>query len=183
MEDRRVRRTKKQIRDALTVLMAKKNIADITVTELTREADIDRRTFYLHYNNIYEIVEEVEQEAVANLRESIEGAKRGEDLFKAFTAIMEANIKYYDTIIKDRSYYVLEHDCKEFLKQALTAQFRPVSKLDDNTFDFYLEYVASGIINMYTHWIREEKPFPAEQLTEMVRKATVESWQKLSEQS
>lgn len=179
MEDRRVRKTKRQIRDALTVLMAKKSLADITVTELTREADIDRRTFYLHYRNIYEIVEEVEQEAARNLKSGMEGAQCG-DLFETFTAIMESNMKYYDTIISDRSYYVLEHDCKEILKQSLTERFRPVSRLDDQTFDYYLTYAASGIINMYTHWIREGKPFPASELTRLVRSATQNSWRELT---
>lgn len=179
MEDRRVRRTKKQIRDALSSLMAKKKISDITVTELTREADIDRRTFYLHYRNVYDIVEEVEHEAVELLQCRIPDAEGG-DLFATFTAIMESNINYYDTIVSDRSYYILEHNCKEITKQALTAQFRKSSGLDDRTFDYYLEYVASGIINMYTHWIREGKPFPASELTELVRSATQESWRKLT---
>ena len=46
-EDRRVRKTKKSLRDSLFVLLQEKNISQITVTELTRLADVNRSTFYL----------------------------------------------------------------------------------------------------------------------------------------
>ncbi len=47
--DRRVRKTKKAIQDAYFRLLEKKRTEKITVAEITREADIDRKTFYLHY--------------------------------------------------------------------------------------------------------------------------------------
>ena len=42
--DRRVKKTKKAIQDALMTLMDKKNISDITIIELTKEADVNRKT-------------------------------------------------------------------------------------------------------------------------------------------
>ena len=47
--DRRVRKTKKAIQEAYFKLLEKKKTEKITVAEITREADIDRKTFYLHY--------------------------------------------------------------------------------------------------------------------------------------
>ena len=41
--DRRVKKTKKAIQDALMTLMDKKNISDITIIELTKEADVNRK--------------------------------------------------------------------------------------------------------------------------------------------
>ena len=48
-EDRRVRRTKKMLTQALTRLMQEKQIKEITVRELTDLADMNRGTFYLYY--------------------------------------------------------------------------------------------------------------------------------------
>lgn len=39
-EDRRVRKSKKALQEALIRLLSKKTIAEITVTELTEEADV-----------------------------------------------------------------------------------------------------------------------------------------------
>ena len=47
-EDRRVRRTKKLLTQALTELMQQKQVKEITVTELTDLADMNRGTFYLY---------------------------------------------------------------------------------------------------------------------------------------
>ena len=59
--DRRVRKTRAQLQKSLIELMKTKNIKDITVKELVDLADINRSTFYLHYNNINDILKEMEQ--------------------------------------------------------------------------------------------------------------------------
>lgn len=51
-----VSRTKKCIIDALFVLMEQDKFDDITVTQITQEADIARRTFYLNFNSKYEVL-------------------------------------------------------------------------------------------------------------------------------
>ena len=49
--DRRVVRTKRSIRMALTKLLASKPLGEITVTELCKAADINRKTFYNYYSD------------------------------------------------------------------------------------------------------------------------------------
>ena len=65
--DRRVKKTKKAIQNALLTLMDRKNISDITIIELTREADVNRKTFYNHYSDIYQVMDEIEDNIVDNL--------------------------------------------------------------------------------------------------------------------
>ena len=50
--DRRVRRTRKQLRECLVTLLKQKKVQDITVRELTELADLNRGTVYLHYMRI-----------------------------------------------------------------------------------------------------------------------------------
>ena len=60
--DRRIKRTRYLLVHALTSLMLKKSIKDITVKELCESVDINRGTFYLHYKDIYDMLEQTEQE-------------------------------------------------------------------------------------------------------------------------
>lgn len=68
-EDRRVVKTKRMLRAALAKLMAEKSVNRITVRELTDIVDINRATFYAHYTDIYDLVEQTEKEIYENLQE------------------------------------------------------------------------------------------------------------------
>ena len=59
-EDRRVRRTKKLLTQALTQLLQEKQINEITVKELTDLADMNRGTFYLYYKDIFDMLAKIE---------------------------------------------------------------------------------------------------------------------------
>ena len=74
--DRRVRKTKMQLRQGLARLMQKKSIKEITVKELVDEVDINRSTFYLHYTDIYQMLEKIEEEAMVDIREAMEGCPK-----------------------------------------------------------------------------------------------------------
>ena len=50
--DRRVRRTREQLKRALTQLLLEKPVREITVRELTDRADVNRGTFYAHYTDL-----------------------------------------------------------------------------------------------------------------------------------
>lgn len=63
--DRRIRKTETQLVKGLTKLMKDKSIKDITVKELADEVDINRSTFYLHYKDIYDMVETIENNLVS----------------------------------------------------------------------------------------------------------------------
>lgn len=70
--DRRIRKTKNQLKEGLARLMQKKSIKEITVKELVDEVDINRSTFYLHYTDIYQMLEKIEEEAMEEIREAMD---------------------------------------------------------------------------------------------------------------
>ena len=55
VEDKRIRRTKKLLRQALTRLMQQKDFQSITVTDVVREADINRGSFYALDRDVYDL--------------------------------------------------------------------------------------------------------------------------------
>ena len=68
IEDKRVRRTRKLLRQALTDLMREKEFKNITVSDVVRCADISRGTFYVYYRDVYDLREKVENEMLDALR-------------------------------------------------------------------------------------------------------------------
>ena len=62
--DLRIQRTKAAIKSAFLELRAEKPVEKITVTELTKLANINKATFYLHYSDIYALSDEIEDSLI-----------------------------------------------------------------------------------------------------------------------
>lgn len=60
--DRRIRYTRYALQNALIVCMQQKPFNRITVREICETADINRSTFYMHYKDIYELLDEIEEQ-------------------------------------------------------------------------------------------------------------------------
>ena len=52
--DRRVRKTQSAIKKAFIQLLKQKDLDHITIHDITEAADINRGTFYLHYEDKYD---------------------------------------------------------------------------------------------------------------------------------
>ena len=66
-KDRRVRKTQKLLQDCLAELMKTKKVRDISVRELTEMADLNRGTFYLHYKDVFDLLEKTENGMIEEL--------------------------------------------------------------------------------------------------------------------
>jgi len=68
-EDRRVRKTKKALRESLAELLMEKSIQNITVRELTDKADVHRSTFYANFKDIYDLYNQTEDFVMQEISE------------------------------------------------------------------------------------------------------------------
>ena len=66
-EDRRIKKTKKALAEALADLLIEKNIQKITIQELIDKADVGRRTFYDHFADISGLQSYMEDIAIDKL--------------------------------------------------------------------------------------------------------------------
>ena len=69
--DLRIERTRKCIKDAFIELRKTKPIEKITVKELAALASINKATFYSHYTDIYDLSEQMEEETIQSILETI----------------------------------------------------------------------------------------------------------------
>ena len=95
--DRRARKTRRAIQNALMQLSVDKRINEITVTDVTQAADINRSTFYLHYNSVYEVLADIEQSStdtmleIVNKYDPVQLPLNPYPLLKALTEEADAN--------------------------------------------------------------------------------------------
>ena len=75
-KDVRVIRTQTALLEALEVLIQKKKLSAITITDLCNQAKINRNTFYYHYNNIYEFLDEHKKQVIADIHRIADSSKK-----------------------------------------------------------------------------------------------------------
>ena len=105
-EDQRIRLTKRLLKEKLIELLDKKRIDKISVTELCKQAEINRSTFYQHYSTpkdvLLDIEREFSREAVASLRRINPGSTLEERLTQ-ICAFIYQNAAMQKIILKNTS--------------------------------------------------------------------------------
>ena len=88
--DLRIRRTRSAIRESFVALMQQKEYAAITVTDISEMADINRKTFYAHYETKEHLLSQLIDEMFSNLLGTLMYEKRtAQDLSADLTAFFE----------------------------------------------------------------------------------------------
>ena len=118
-KDLRVRRTINSIRRAFFELVLEKNYNEISITELTERAGINRKTFYLHFSSLDDFVAEIEEEIVADILNHIGKSAEEFDLAGCIT-----------------NFYLYLESCNEVQQKLLC----------DDHYSFFYESVTEGVL-------------------------------------
>jgi AcrR family transcriptional regulator len=94
--DRRVERTRAQLRSAMIDLIESRERSDITVQEVTRRAGVNRATFYQHYRDKDELLQQTIDALVDEIFDACTPILAGQDRFESATvhpSVVEAYLK------------------------------------------------------------------------------------------
>ncbi|RND79345.1 Bacterial regulatory protein, tetR family [Lacticaseibacillus paracasei] len=80
-DNRRVQYTMDRFKDALLHILATKPLDEVTVTELCRQADLNRGTFYLHFQSPRDLFERIEMDLVEAIRPYLVAVELGHHIF------------------------------------------------------------------------------------------------------
>lgn len=86
--DRRVKYTKKIIKDTFLELLSKKDIKKITVSEICTNADINRATFYRYYLDVYNLLDTIKKDFETELKAAYAPTSEDENTVQNFSRAM-----------------------------------------------------------------------------------------------
>lgn len=157
-QDKRVVRTKRALTQALFTLLGEKEFQRITVTELARRAGVDRKTFYLHYQSVEEILEDFYTEQLVRLQETMEHQlDRPADaaaLFRSLNTLMEEDLDAYRGLAKGPAQGFFREKLAEALKGRILLIMGRETAVSRELREFYAEYFTTGILAAYVDWLR-----------------------------
>lgn len=173
--DRRVVRTKKVLTNALFQLLEEKELSQITVTELAQRAEVDRKTYYLHYNTPADILEDFYRDQVQRLKEKLrqegifEGSMDIAGFFRVTNELLAENLDLYRHLAKGGADSSFSNHLRVLLKEKLVAQMRRfVPQLPQEEVELYSLFCASGIHWVYRDWLTGALKMDADTLTRQV---------------
>ncbi len=161
--DLRVRRTLSSIQKAFYELVQEKGLTNISITDLTKTAGINRKTFYLHYNSMEDLLDVVKEECANRvlevLGESMKHQRTDEAISKFFHYLYECT--------GIQRLLLCEPENKDFYKAVMEVV------LNSDTFqDFYkktpypnlTEAYVTSISSIYWEWDQSGQTIPLDDL-------------------
>jgi len=164
-------RSKKLVKDALVELLDEKTLDKITVTDIVKKADINRGTFYAHYDNVLDVVASIFQSAYEILTNSIHDIHENTDydmsmMLKELQTVIEENFDFYRKIFSSDINMKIYEELFNVLISYILEHENEISNVTHAAFVFYTSFYAGGVIKLYRDWFIGNLPMTFDELTE-----------------
>lgn len=149
--DRRAQKTERLIKAAFYDLLQQYRLKDITVKMICDEADIERKTFYLHYEDKYVLTDALLKDYLHHLHTLIIESSSNQD-FTSKTNIaltfFDKNRDFFKRLFEGRGSYSLRHR----LNVLLFKRLQQIYDFDDDQATLY--FIVSGAVGTLELYIR-----------------------------
>jgi AcrR family transcriptional regulator len=171
--DLRVQRTRNLIVEALIELTIQKGFAAVTVQDIVRRAGINRATFYRHYQDKFDLLDQY-AEAVYQLPDKPPdpGSPTREDatLEKTVPGLVRVlehvrrHAKFFRVMLGKNGDPAFGAKIRQYIQKRIRRSLPEALLSDENSADLCLSYVSSGSVGVLSWWLEHETPYPPEHM-------------------
>lgn len=168
---RRTRMTRHLIKEGLISLMEEKPIEKITVRELCERADVNRSTFYAHYQDIPDVLRNIENDILEN----IPSANLTQESSHFEDQIMSLFTLFFDYVKSNRRQFrilLLETRSDDFVARWAQSAFDKFGRADINNRGsasrYTYVYMVNGVVGLVKLWIKEDFPMDTKSFSRLV---------------
>ncbi|BDH62897.1 TetR family transcriptional regulator [Lysinibacillus sp. PLM2] len=173
--DRRVRRTRQVLKDAIIALMAEKDFRSITVQDITTKADVNRATFYAHYQDKIDLIKKTNEEILNELetiltenieKNSSENSNRlsSYDLLVLIFQHLKQHSDFYTVMLNSNRYPRFRKRLYTIFYQATNRSI--VSSSDDIPQDILNGYILGAYLGVMLQWLKRGMQYTPEYMAE-----------------
>ena len=170
--NRSVRNTKKRLYESLMKLVGKKPLNQVTVKEITEDADVNRSTFYFHYQDVGSMVVEMEDKFLQDFSVALTAL---EQKSHDFIAILVRCLENHRDLCKlllgsngdmafvEKMKAIVAEKCSKIWKDA-------VPELTDVEASAMDTFLIGGVMSTLQTWILSERRVPAKEITDILNR-------------
>ncbi|WP_350454750.1 TetR/AcrR family transcriptional regulator [Slackia heliotrinireducens] len=166
-QDLRVRRTEESIRRAFAEMLLEMPYEKITVTELSKRAYINKKTFYRHYAVLDDLLQEIQREFAEPFAQLTAGLRYPDDvdaITREFLMYSAKQGPLYDAVISSGMHDdILTKVLNEMGAERYGIQNHPAG-WDDNEWSIYIAHVTSSQVRVYRQWVQDGRKVPVNRM-------------------
>lgn len=177
--DRRVRRTRRLLGEAVLALMLEKEYDAITIQDITEQADLNRATFYLHYNSKEELLVDALEQQFDELVEGIDQAANDATLWQDQTPelltfqYVANHAELYKVLLGERGNGYIVHRIIEYIARITEADIDRCLPAEGELSvpgAIVARHVAGSLYALLSWWVLNDMPYPAEYMADITHK-------------
>lgn len=177
LTDRRIKKSKKAIKDTFLLLMQEKDVREITITEIVKAADLNRGTFYNNFQYkediLDEIMEDVMKDFILSYREPYQHKEtlNIKDLTSSTIKIfghVAAHKNFYSLIVKSTVWFTFQLRICHELKRLPLQDLMNSKQSTTINIELFTNYQAHAILGMIIEWIHDEFNYSPEYMAEQL---------------
>lgn len=174
--DRRILKTKRAMRNAVWALMKEKNLSEITITELCQKAEVNRKTFYIHYNTPFDVFNEGIDLFISEFEKQAEKIPVSENIlsskavFFLLKPLIDTDREIRSIILSPNSNFLFEK-----LVEVLTETFckkmsqaKNYSQITKNKRNIIARLLSGSLVTIYYGYARNPDEMSIEEISEVV---------------
>lgn len=168
--DLRYIKTEALIRKTFQDMLREMDYAQMSIKELTDRAMINRKTFYLHYETLDELLGKLQTELYMELLESISDLNIPDDLEKIVWALFDFNDKpdsVNEKILYSQGNFPVGKSPGDYARKSLFSIYhsdQTVSKHSEPERNLLASYPNGGIFFIYSQWVADGRVVPLEKV-------------------
>ncbi|MEA5085566.1 MAG: TetR/AcrR family transcriptional regulator [Lachnospiraceae bacterium] len=170
-EDRRIRRTKKLLKSGFASLMKEKEFKDIRVKDITDLVDLNRGTFYLHYNDTYDLLEKIENEVLDDFQTMIDTYRPqvdGHSMLPVIAPIVDYivdNLEVCRVLFQNKTSNDFWEKFQKLIRKNGVSMIRMTyPNYNQEYLDYFFSFVTTGILGLIKEWFDTEMRLPKNEL-------------------
>lgn len=179
--DPRVVRTRRLLRDALIQLVAEKAFDSITVKDITDRATLNRATLYLHYEDKFDLLDDVFHTLIGDLTSLPPPRPNRQDQFDAGAQVVRIvdhiaeHSRFYQALLGRSGVPIFIDQVRAYIEDVVLAwvnALQPDDRQQRVKSDVVVTYVASACLGVIVWWLAHDMPYESEQLGEQILRCT-----------
>ena len=172
-EDLRITRTKKNIRSVFEEMICEMDYEQITIKELTQRAGINRKTFYLHYGSMDDLLREMQNEMAQDFIKRTEGLERPRDMDRITREFFLAHDELGqlgERITCSGSYHYISRRITSDIMGQTWKSDGAKQNYDPYVQNIMMNFVSQSTLSIYKQWIADGKRIPLEEIIQITTK-------------